>query len=507
MKKKVIIIGAGIGGMATANLLAKAGYEVHVYERQTGPGGRAGLLEEDGFRFDTGPSWYLMPEVFEHYFSLLGTTANDQLELVRLDPSYKVFFESADPITIRADIDDAAEKFDSIEPGAGASLRRYVAQAQYIYEMSLKHFLYTNVRSLRDLMKWEVLKNGPKFAFMALTSFDRHVSRYFKDARLKQILEYSMVFLGASPYKAPAIYSLMGALDFDSGVYYPKGGIYALIEAMQRMSRTLGVTYYYGAEVCEILVKGGAARGVRLASGDTVDADIVISNADMYHTETKLLAPELRTYPESYWNKRTAGPSALLVYAGVKGELPEIEHHSLLFVDDWEGNFDAIYGRKRIPESASIYVSRASATDEKAAPKGHEALVLLVPLPAGVEVSRDECEALADKYIRQVGEMTGVTDLAERIVSRTVVGPGDFKERFYAWQNTALGPSHTLRQTAWFRMHNKSRKVDDLYYVGGSTIPGVGLPMCVIGAELIYKYLAGDVRGGRVEHIEGVGKR
>lgn len=505
MKQRVIIIGAGIGGLATANLLAKAGYEVTVYEQRGMPGGRAGLLRQDGFTFDTGPSWYLMPEVFEHYFNLLGTTTAEQLDIVKLTLSYKVLFEHDPPVTVRADLADAMATFEHIEPGAGPKLARYVARCKQIYELSLAHFLYTNARSWKDLLRWDVISNGPRFAVMALRSFDAHVSRYFRDRRLKQILEYSTVFLGASPYDAPAIYTLMSALDFEYGVYYPKGGMYTLIEAMVRLGKDLGVTYHYDSPVRRIVTTQAAVAGIELDDGSVIPADIVISNADLHFTETKLLAASERTYPERYWSRRTAGPSALLLYLGVRGKLPELEHHTLCFVDDWKGNFDAIYNTHTVPEHASLYVSRATATDPQLAPVGHEALVVLVPFPSGVSLDQSQCDELADRYIEQLAAMAHIDDLAERIVSRSVVGPDDFARNFNAWQYTALGPAHTLRQTAWFRTHNKSKRVKGLYYVGGSTIPGIGLPMCVIGAELIYKHVAGDNVGGRVTELRQIG--
>ena len=505
MKQKVVIIGSGIGGLATANLLAKAGYDVHVYEQHDAPGGRAGTLVKDGFTFDTGPSWYLMPEVFEHMYNLLGTSAAQELEVVRLQPSYKVFFEHDAPVTINGNLSEARRLFDSIEPGAGRALDQYAAISKLAYDMSLKHFLYTNTRSLGDMLDLEVLKHSPNLVRMVTTSFDSHVSRYFHDRRIKQILEYSMVFLGASPYKTPAIYSLMNALDFELGVYYLKGGMYTLIESLVRVGDTLGVRYHYNASVTRIITQNHVAVGIEIDGREEVKADIVISNADLHFTETKLLAASEQTYPQKYWDKRTAGPSALLLYLGVSGSLPELEHHSLLFVDDWKGNFDAIYGTKTIPESASLYVSRATASDPFMAPKGHESIVVIVPYPSGLSITSDECENLADRYIQQLAEMAHIPDFAQRIVSRTVVGPDDFASNFNAWEYTALGPSHTLRQTAWFRMHNKSRRVKNLYYVGGSTIPGIGLPMCVIGAELIYKHLAGIKKGGPIDRIDQIG--
>lgn len=501
MRQTVAIIGAGIGGLATANFLAKAGYDVTVYEKNVQPGGRAGSLKTKGFTFDTGPSWYLMPDVFTHYFSLFGKSVNRELELTQLTPAYKVFYEHDDPITITSDSDTDAATFESIEPGAGKNLKRYVEKGDDIYRLSLRHFLYTNFTSLRDFTKSDILKRGHTMTRLAFTPIDAYVGKFVNDRRLRQILEYPMVFLGSSPFSAPAIYSLMSALDFREGVFYPQGGLYTIIERLVALGDELGVTYRYESPVTRIVSDGKKATGITLQDGTTVNADIVISNADLHFTETKLLSDADRSYPASYWDKREAGPSALLLYLGVKGSLPQLEHHNLFFTDDWKANFDAIFTSKKLPWPASIYVCKPSATDPTVAPKGHENVFVLVPLPAGVTISDVQKTKVADKYLSQIETNLGIPDLRKRIVVKETFGPNDFKDKFNAWQGTALGPSHILRQSAFFRTPNKSRKLKNLYYVGGSTTPGIGLPMCLIGAELIYKRLAGDKRGGPVSKI------
>lgn len=505
MKKRVAIIGAGVGGLATANMLAKAGYEVAVYEKNSNPGGRAGMLEVDGFRFDTGPSWYLMPEVFSHYFSLFEKKVDDELDLVRLSPAYKVFYENTDPITITSDSAKDAATFEKIEPGAGKKLENYVKKGNKIYRLSLEHFLYTNFSSLRDFMKTDVIKRGPTMARLALTPINNYVARYVNDQRLRQILEYPMVFLGSSPFSAPAIYNLMSALDFQEGVFYPKGGLYTIIDQLVSLGNELGVTYYYDSPVKRIIVADKKASGVQLERGENIDADIVISNADLHFTETKLLNARHRSYPDAYWDKKQAGPSALLMYLGVKGSLPQLEHHNLFFTDDWKGNFDDIFTNKQLPYPASLYICKPSASDPIVAPENHENMFVLVPLPSDPNVSKKEIEDMADKYLVQIEEKLGIGDLRSRIVVKRLFGPRDFADTYNAWQGTALGPSHILRQSAFFRTRNKSRKVQDLYYVGGFTAPGIGLPMCLISAELVYKRLAGDKRGGPIDKINDIG--
>ncbi len=483
---KIIIIGAGIGGLATANLLARDGHDVHVFEKNDQLGGRAGRFEKDGFTFDTGPSWYLMPEVFERYYQQLGTTAKQELDLIKLTPAYKIY-SGEKSVVITGDIEKDAKTFDEIEPGSGRALRRYVKQSVQTYRLSLKHFLYSNFDSPRKLLNIEILSRGIKMIALALTPIHTYVRRRFKNPRLQQILEYPTVFLGSSPFQAPALYSLMSALDFDEGVYYPRGTMYAVVESLVRIGKSAGVTYHTSTPVQQILTEDGAAKGVEL-HGDRIEyADVVISNADLHFTETNLLQPSEQTYPESYWKKRQASPSALLMYLGIEGKIPEFEHHTLLFTDDWQQNFDAIFKSKTIPKPASLYISKTSQSDTTA-PHNHENVFVLVPLPADISLPAEDLEALADSYLEQIKSTTGV-DLHGRTVSRTLFGPNDFARTYNAWQSTMLGPSHRLSQSAFFRTANKSKKVSCLYYVGASTTPGIGVPMCLIGAEMVVERL------------------
>lgn len=501
MSKHVIIIGAGVGGLATANMLAKAGYDVSIYEKNDKPGGRAGTMSEQGFTFDTGPSWYLMPEVFEHYFSLFGESVSEYLDLQRLNPAYKVFFEDDEPLVVTSDLTKDAATFEAVESGAGERLKKYVARGDEIYRLSLQHFLYTNFSSFRDFTSRAVLSRALTMLKLAFTPIDSYVRRFVIDLRLRQILEYPMVFLGSSPFSAPAVYSLMSALDFKKGVYYPRGGLYKIIELLVSIGNDLGVEYHYDAPVRQILTSDGKATGIELEDGTVVTADIVISNADLHFTETQLLAPNARSYPEQYWSKQEVGPSALLMYLGVKGSLPELKHHNLYFVKDWQANFDAIFGDKKIPAEASLYICKPSASDDGVAPVGHENMFVLVPLPAGLSTAAN-LEDLSEKYLIYIESQLNIPDLRERLVVKKMFGPSDFAASFNAWHGSALGPSHILRQSAMFRTPNKSRKLCNLYYVGGFTAPGIGLPMCLISAELVYKRLAGDKRGGPISSIK-----
>ena len=509
--RTAVVVGGGIAGLATAALLARDGYRVTLLEGRDELGGRAGSWERDGFRFDTGPSWYLMPEVFEHFYRLLGTSTAEQLDLVTLDPGYRIWAEGySEPLDVPRDPEATIALADAIEPGAGERIRSYLAQAGDTYRMALGSFLYTTFAKLGPVLRGGAARRMPELARLLTESLEHRIARTVQDRRLRQLLGYPAVFLGAAPRLAPSMYSLMSHLDLVDGVRYPMGGFARLIRTIAQLAEAEGVELRTGARVAAIDHAEGAATGVTLVGGERIAADVVVSTADLHHSETRLIHdPAARTYPESYWRTRTPGPSALLILLGVTGELPQLQHHSLFFAADWQRGFDAIFGDRRrgvtpqVPETPSIYVCRPSGVDAAVAPAGSENLFVLVPLPAdpgigrgGIDRGGDAAvEALADRVIAQIADWAGIPDLASRITVRRTIGPADFAADLNAWRGTALGPAHTLRQSALFRAGNRSR-LRGLYFAGGSTLPGIGLPMCLISAELVIKRLRGDTSTG-----------
>jgi phytoene desaturase len=514
---RAVVVGGGISGLATAALLAEEGHDVVLLEARDEVGGRAGEWRHEGYRFETGPSWYLMPEVFDHFFKLLGTSADAQLELEGLDPGYRVVFEPrdgepAEVVDIAADLETNLALAERLEPGAGSVLARYLESSRWVYETAKRYFLYTTFQDLRPLLVRDVVRGLPKLVPMLTESLHRYVTKRFKDRRLAQILQYPAVFLGSSPYATPGMYHLMSTLDLEGGVRYPKGGISAVIEAIRAQAVQRGVEIRTATPAARILTAGTAGgrprvTGVRTEAGETIEADLVVSTMDLEAAERTLLPPSLRTHDADWWAKRTPGPSAVLVLLGVRGELPELLHHTLLFTADWRENFDAVMPKHEpgppLPDELSLYVCRPSASDS-VAPEGHENLFVLVPIPAdptighgGVDGAGEAgVEAIADRAIDQIARWMGVPDLRERIEVRRTIGPGDFHDDLAAWRGTALGPAHTLTQSALFRAGNTSTKVDGLLFAGGSTIPGIGLPMCLISAELVVKRLHGDTTPG-----------
>ncbi|THE63259.1 phytoene desaturase [Salinadaptatus halalkaliphilus] len=485
--ESVVVIGSGFGGLATACYLADAGADVRVIEKNDQLGGRASRLERDGFRFDMGPSWYLMPDVFERFFGDFDRTPSDYYELTHLDPHYRICFKDGDRVDVTPDLERTKDIFEEYEAGAGDALERYLQKSRENYEVGMEHFVYEDRTQLRDYLDLDVARQARGLSLLG--SMQGHVEDYFEHPKLQQIMQYTLVFLGGSPTNTPALYNLMSHVDFNLGVWYPEGGIGSVVDGIADLGRELGVTYETGRPATAI--KGREGAFLVETPSKPLRPDLVVSNADYAHTERELLAPQQRSYDADYWESRTYAPSALLLYLGVEGDVAELAHHTLVLPTDWNEHFDQIFEDPQWPDDPAYYVCVPSETDDSVAPAGHSALFVLVPIAPGLEDGPETRDRYRDRVLSDLAANTGC-DLRDRIVLEERFCVSDFAQRYNSFEGTALGLAHTLRQTALFRPPHRSKAVDGLYFVGGDTTPGIGMPMCLISGELTAETVLAD---------------
>jgi phytoene desaturase len=482
----VVVVGGGFGGLSTACYLANAGADVTLLEKNEQLGGRASRLERDGFRFDMGPSWYLMPDVFERFFGHFDRTPSDYYSLTRLDPHYRIFFKDGDRVDMVPDLERNRETFESYEPGAGEVFDEYLRKSERNYEIGMEHFVYEDRSRLRDFLDLDVARNA--WGLSLIGSMQDHVEKYFDHPKLQQITQYTLVFLGGSPQNTPALYNLMSHVDFNLGVYYPDDGLGGVVDGIVSMAEELGVDFRTDTPVSEIRGRTGAFV-VRTETDEEFLADYVVSDADYAYTEQELLPPEKRQYSDAYWESRTYAPSAFLLYLGVEGDVDPLAHHTLVLPTEWDDHFEQIFDDPAWPDDPAYYLCVPSETDDAVAPEGHSNLFVLVPIAPGLEDTPSLRQEYRDLVLDDVAEHTGV-DLRDRIVVEESFCVSDFAARYNATQGTALGLAHTLRQTAIFRPPNASTEMDGLFFTGSFTQPGIGVPMCLISGQLTTERMA-----------------
>ena len=496
--QSAIIIGGGIGGLGTAALLAKKGFNVQLFEKNETLGGVAGTFSAKGFTFDMGPSWYLMPDVFENFFNLVGERVADHLDLIRLDPSYRIYFKGQKRhFDFYSDLARDLPTFEKLELGSGVQLQKYLELSKNQYEIALGGFMYKNYDTVFDFFNKQVANEGRKLEVFARMS--DYVAKFFHTDEVQKIMEYQLVFLGSSPYNTPALYNIMSHIDFNMGVWYPRGGVHEIPKALRRIGQKNGAQYFVNSPVQRILTgRNHRARGVRLENGDEHFADVIVANASIHHVETKMLSKPHRSFSDGYWKRRTLAPSAFILYLGLRDKVPNLAHHNLIFSQDWKTNFAEIFDDAVWPSDPSLYVCAPSVTDETVAPPGQENLFVLVPVAPGLQATPHQLEALADKTLQTVENEMNIPNLRERIVYKRLFWGRDFQERYNNFQGTALGLAHTMNQTAILRPNNKSKKLKNLFFAGANTNPGIGMPICLISAELAYKRIIGDKSAGHL---------
>jgi phytoene desaturase len=478
MSESITIVGSGIAGLSAACHLADAGSDVTVLEQHDDLGGVAGSFTADGFRFDSGPSWYLMPDVFERFFATFGRSVEDAYELEQLNPSYRILWKDGDQLDVPADPAALAPKLEAYEDGAADAFWRYLDHAEEVYELAMDRFVYPRRSGVLDWLDSDVLRSVR--ALPLLRSMDRYVRQYVEHPKLRQLLEYKLVFLGGSPYNTPALYTLMGHVDFNQGVYHPVGGMQSVVDALADLAADLGVTFRTGTEVTGLRARNGHVRVS--TDAETHTARRVIANASPARVEQTLLSPDQRDHDAAYWDNRTYGPSAYLLYLGVEGDIEPLRHHTLVLPTDWDHHFEAIFDEPRWPTNPAYYLHVPSKTDPSFAPDGHHSVFILVPIAPGLHDGPARRAWMREQVLDDLAQHAGV-DLRGRIVTEHDACVSEFAEHFGQPKGNALGLAHTLRQTGPLRPSRRAANAPGLYYTGADTKPGVGVPICLISGE------------------------
>lgn len=485
MSKAVIIIGSGFAGLSAASFMAKAGWQVTVVEKHTTPGGRARQFSDAGFTFDMGPSWYWMPDVFERYFKQFGKSVADYYQLKRLDPSYRVYWPDG-PVDIPANYEELQSLFDTIEPGTGAKLDLFLKEAAYKYEVGIHKLVHKPGQSLTEFLDWDLVSGV--FKLDVFRSIKSHVAKYFTHPKLRELMEFPVLFLGALPEDTPALYSLMNYADIKGGTWYPEGGMFQIVKAMYDLAVELGVQFEFNQNVQEIRIRQNAARQV-VTQDREYEADVVIGGADYHHIEMNLLPEPFRTYTPAYWGKRIMAPSCLLYYVGLNKRLKNIRHHSLFFDTSFEVHGKEIYTTKEWPSDPLFYMSATSVTDTTVAPEGCENLFLLIPVATGLsDDSPERRQFYFDKVLARLEQQTGQS-VKDAIIYQKSFAHSDFVSEYNAFRGNAYGLANTLGQTAVLKPACRSKKVRNLFYTGQLTVPGPGVPPSLISGEVV----AGEV--------------
>ncbi|MFB1027468.1 MAG: phytoene desaturase family protein [Flavobacteriaceae bacterium] len=477
MKKTIQIIGSGFSSLSAACYLAQAGHKVSIYEKNSSVGGRARQLKKEGFTFDIGPSWYWMPDVFDRFFSDFGKKTSDYYQIEKLDPAYKIFFED-EIITIGDSMTKICAEFERIEKGSGIKLDKFIKKAQDNYGIAVNKILYNapGISPLELVSKDTVIRLDQFFK-----TISHEVRKNFSNPKLISTLEFPSLFLGAKPSKTPSFFSFMNFADFGLGTWHPKGGMYEVIKGMETLAIELGVSIHTNQVVEKIVVKNNVVTGL-VTNNVFKKSDIVLSGADYHHSET-LLDIEYRQHSEAYWDKKVFAPSSLLFYIGIDKKLKNAEHHNLSFDAESEHHAEEISDEPKWPSHPLFYANVPSKTDPSMAPKGCDALFILMPIAPNIEDTPELRDHYLEKIIKRFEEKTKQS-IQNNIIFKESFCVNDFKSEYNSYKGNAYGMAMTLLQTAFLRPKLKSTKVDHLYFTGQLTVPGPGVPPSLISGKL-----------------------
>ncbi|CAI8163629.1 MAG: Dehydrosqualene desaturase [Crocinitomicaceae bacterium] len=487
--KKIAIIGSGFAGLTSAIELSSLGHHVTVFEKNSTPGGRARKFETNGFTFDMGPSWYWMPDVFDKFFARHGKKVEDYYNLLKLDPGFSVVYGKDNTIDVPASFEELVALFENIEKGSGSRLKKFLKKAAVKYKIGMDSLVYKPSHSIFEFINLKVLIGV--LHLDVFSNFRSYVKKYFSDSRLTRLMEFPVLFLGATPQNTPALYSLMNYSAFSQGTYYPMGGFHEIIIGLSKLAKEKAVIINCDSNVEKINVVNGKVENI-VVNGEKLSFDGVIASADYHHVEQKLLEKPFRNYTTEYWEKREMSPSSLLFYVGLDKRLNNLQHHNLFFDADFDQHAKEIYDNPKWPKNPLFYLSCPSITDPSLAPKGNENLMFLIPLAPGLEDTNEMREKYFDIVLKRLKDLTG-NDIEKNIIFKKSYCVNDFEKDYNSFKGNAYGLANTLRQTAVLKPRMRNKKIKNLYYTGQLTVPGPGVPPSIISGQIaaieIDKYL------------------
>ncbi len=482
--RRAIVVGAGVGGLTAAMRLAHQGWQVDVYEKTDSPGGRCGRIVGEGYTFDLGPTILLMPFVFEQAFAAVGKNVHDYLDLRRCDPNYRITFADDSVLTMSPNLQVLKSELERLEPGSFARFERFFARGKDQHDTALSEFVGKHFGGLSEFL---TLANIPKMLRIgAHQKLFGQVSKVFKDERLRQAMSFQTMYLGLSPYEAPAVFSLLPYTELAVGVWYPMGGMGSVGRALEKACGELGVNIHFSTPVCEIVTESQRAVGVRLGDQRVVNADIVLCNADLPWAYKHLLPQAPR--PELERKRYTA--SGLMYYFGVRRRVDGLEHHNVFFGNDFKGSFADIFHNHKIPDSPSFYVNAPTRTDASMAPPEHDALYVLVPVPhqhpsLDWKVQKGVVREKVLARLRSLG-----VDFSSDIVYERVITPDDWQTSLNLERGSNFGLAQSMFQIGPFRPKVYDERIENLFFCGASAQPGTGVPTVMISAQLACEAIA-----------------
>ncbi len=483
MNKSVIVIGAGIGGLSTAVRLAKSGFSVSVLEKNTNVGGKVNFVEDHGYKFDTGASLLTMRHVLEDLFEFAGRRIEDYLEIIALDPICRYRWTDKTVFDASSDLQKTESEIQKISPPDVENFRRYLADARRKYEISERTFLAHSLNDLPQLLRPKYLKD--LLAISSMQTLNTHNEKYFRSPKLQQLFNRFATYNGSSPYKTPATFALIPFVEFGLGAWYVRGGIYGIPLALQKLAHELNVKIETDCAVEQIVVENKRAVGVRLKTGEILRSDFVVTNADAIETYRNLIdAQNRKSFPDWRLDKIEPSCSGFVLLLGIRRKFDSLAHHNIFFSDDYRSEFDAIFKQKRPAQNPTVYVCAASRADEMQSPAGCENLFVLVNAPYTSERTDWQIEAKSyrDLIIKKL-ENFGLTDLEKSIEFEQIITPEDFEKKYNVNRGSIYGVSSNGVFSAFLRPPNKSKDIENLYFVGGATHPGGGIPLVLLSGK------------------------